>query len=135
MAIWFQAITCSKYTESPAGHSSRHTGHSVKRKKHSTRRKKHPAFQCRKNTPGKGGKSETKVCCPLCKKMLAGDDGLLDHFGQSLCPKDQCTSTDLGGGKAEASSDGLSASSRRKDITQSTYKFSYRMEADMEKVN
>ncbi len=105
--------------------------------------------------------------------MLPGEDGLLDHFAQRLCPKDQCTSTNLEVSKAQvgeakptsndqyngeptldnkrpegssdgpvlasvgpgASSDGpVLASSRWKDITHYN-KFSYRMEADLEKVN
>ncbi len=176
MAIRFQAAACTKSTEAPGGRSSRHAGCSIKRKKHSARHKKNRAFQCRKNTTGKGGKSETKVCCPLCKEMLADEDGLLDHFAQRLCPKDQCmqcTGTNLEANKSGVSqysgestlgnasprvrsdgpvlassdgpdlaciglaarSDAPSACGRKKGITHSTYKLSYRMEADLEKVN
>ncbi len=100
MVIWFQAASYSKSREAPGGHSSRHTRH-TRRKKHSAQHKKHPAFQCMKNTTGKGGKSETKVCCPLCEEMLSGDDGLLDHFGEGMCPNEQCTSKSLKASKAQ----------------------------------
>ncbi len=99
--IWFQAASCSKSTEAPGRHSSKHTQTSVKRKKHSAQHKKHPSFQCKKYTTEKEGKSETEVCCPLCKEMLPGDDGLLDHFGQGLCPKDRCIGRKLAASRAQ----------------------------------
>ena len=158
--IWFQAAPSSKATQAPAGHSAKHTKCSVKRKKPSAQHKKHSAFQCRKSAFGKAEKKE--VCCPLCEKTLPGDNGLLDHFAQRLCTKDQRSSTcsrnpdaskaDIDHSKTassvhcsdgpalasigpEAGNDGPSASSRRKDITHSKHKFSYTMEAGLEKVN
>ena len=64
----------------------------------SSRHKKQPE-ELRKITHGrrKEGQSE---CCPLCKKVLPNEDALIDHFGQSLCPKVQHTGTNPGASKA-----------------------------------
>ncbi len=153
MVIWFQAASSSKCAETPRGHSSRPSRSSVKRKKRSAQHKKHPAFQFRKNTDGKERKSETKVCCPECKKMLPGDDGLLDHFGRS--PQNLgASNAEVGHAKAvsdvqcnggepalviggpEVSTDAPAVGSKKKRITHSKFnKFSHRKEADMERVD
>ncbi len=95
--------------------------------------------------------------------MMSGDDALIDHLAQGLCPEDKCTSTNIGYGKAQlshagvalgsvqpapssggaaldhdgplASSGGSAATNKNKGITRLKYnKFSHRKEGDLENV-